>query len=44
MSVVLLIVVAAFIACVVSAIGRCPIWVSVLLLCVAALLGVLPLR
>ena len=42
MSVVLLLVVAAFICTVVSAIGRCPLWIAVLLLCVAMLVGVLP--
>ena len=44
MNVVTLLIVAAFICTVVSAIGRCPLWVAVLLLCVAALLGVLPAR
>lgn len=33
---------AAFVACIVSAIGKCPLWVAVLLLCVWALLTVLP--
>jgi len=42
MSVVLLLVVAAFICAVLEAIGRCPGWVPTLLLCVAVLLGVLP--
>jgi hypothetical protein len=33
---------AAFVATIVSAIGKCPLWVAVLLLCVWALLSVLP--
>ena len=44
MSVVLFIYLAAFITCIASAIGKCPQWVSVLLLCIAGLLSVLPLR
>jgi len=44
MSVAGLLIVAAFICAIVSALGKCPLWVSVLLLCVAALLGVLPVR
>lgn len=44
MSVALLLVVAAFICTVVAAIGRCPLWIAVLLVCVAMLLGVMPLR
>ena len=42
MSVILLLLVSAFIATIVHAIGKCPLWVAVLLLCVAGLLGVLP--
>lgn len=33
---------AAFITCLVAAAGKCPLWVSVLLLCIVVLLGVLP--
>ena len=36
-------VVAAFISTVVSALGRCPMFVPVLLLCVVELLRILPL-
>ena len=35
--------VAAFVCTLVSAIGKCPLWVPVLLLCVLELLRVLPL-
>jgi hypothetical protein len=42
MSVVLLLGVAAFIATIVSALGKCPLWIPVLLLCVVVLLGVMP--
>lgn len=38
LSVTLLLLVAAFIACIVSALGKCPIWVSVLLLCIVGLI------
>jgi hypothetical protein len=44
MTVIMFIVLAAFICAVVSAIGRCPLWVSVILLCIAELLRVIPLR
>lgn len=44
MSVIFFIVVAAFICAIVSAIGKCPLWVSVILLCIAELIRVLPLR
>jgi hypothetical protein len=36
-------VIAAFICVIVAAIGKCPVWVSVLLLCVVELLRVAPL-
>ena len=36
-------VVAAFICTIVSAIGKCPLWISVLLLCLVELLRILPL-
>jgi uncharacterized protein (DUF983 family) len=36
-------VIAAFIATIVSALGKCPLWVSVLLLCVVELIRILPL-
>lgn len=39
MSVITIVLVSAFILCLVSAIsGKCPLWVSVLLLCIAGLL------
>ena len=44
MNVVLILAVSAFITTIVSAIGRCPVWVPVMLLCVVALLQTLPLR
>jgi hypothetical protein len=44
MTVTLFIVLAAFICAVVSAIGRCPLWVSVILLCIAEMIRVIPLR
>jgi hypothetical protein len=39
---ILVLVVAAFIAAVVAAAGKCPLWVSVMLLCVVHLLQTLP--
>ena len=42
MSVTLLLVVAAFICTIANALGKCPAWVPLLLLCVCLLLGVLP--
>lgn len=44
LSVMLLLAVAAFMATIASAIGKCPLWVAVLLLCLVALVQVLPLR
>jgi hypothetical protein len=44
MSIVCLIWLGAFIATIISAIGRCPLWVPVLLVTVAGLLSCLPLR
>ena len=41
-TVTLLLVVAAFICTIGNAMGKCPAWVPLLLLCVAMLLGVLP--
>ncbi len=43
MTVIGFLVVAAFICTIVSALGRCPLWVSVILLCVVELLRILPL-
>ncbi len=42
LTVTLLLVLAAFVCTVASAIGKCPLWVAVLLLCVVHLLAVLP--
>ena len=35
-------VVAAFVSAIAAAMGKCPMWVPILLLCVALLLGILP--
>ncbi len=35
-------VVAAFICTIANALGKCPLWIAVLLLCIAMLLGILP--
>jgi hypothetical protein len=42
-SVIGFLVVAAFIATIVSAVGKCPLWIAVLLLCVAELVRILPI-
>ena len=42
MSITLLLVVAAFICAIANALGKCPVWVPLVLLCVAMLVGVLP--
>lgn len=44
MTVMLLLAVSAFICVIVSATGHCPLWVSVVLLCIIALLQSLPLK
>ena len=44
MSVVLFLAIGALIAAIVSAIGKCPLFVSVILLAIAVALGVLPLK
>jgi uncharacterized protein (DUF983 family) len=44
MSIVCLIVFAGFVATIVSALGKCPLWVAVLLLSIGQLLSCLPLR
>ena len=43
LTVTLLLLLAAFVAAVVSAIGKCPLWVAVILVVVALLLRELPL-
>lgn len=42
-SVIGFLVIAAFIATIVNAIGKCPLWIAVLLLCVIELLRILPI-
>jgi uncharacterized protein (DUF983 family) len=44
MTIVCLLVIAAFIGVLASAFGRLPLWVPVLILCIAELLGCMPLR
>jgi len=44
LTVMLFLVIGALVAAIVSAIGKCPLWVSVILLCIAMALQVLPLR
>jgi len=44
LTVVCILVLAALIAAIVSAIGKCPLWVAVVLLAIAELLSCLPLR
>jgi hypothetical protein len=44
MSVIFLLAVAAFIVTIVAALGKCPLWIAVLLLNIIALLQVLPLK
>lgn len=39
----LLLVIAAFLCAIASAVGKCPLWVAVILLCVIELLHVVPL-
>lgn len=42
MTVTLLLALSAFVCTIAAALGRCPIWVAVLLLCLIPLLSVLP--
>ena len=44
MTIVCFLWLAAFIGTLVSALGKCPLWVPVLLICIAGLLTCLPLR
>lgn len=39
MNIVTMLLVAAFVTCILDAIGKCPLWVSVLLVIVAMFLG-----
>jgi len=43
LTVFLLLAIAAFICTVASALGKCPVWIPVLLLCIIELLRALPL-
>ena len=43
LTVLLVLVLAAFIATFLSAIGKCPLWVGVVFLCIIELLRVIPL-
>jgi hypothetical protein len=43
LTVIALLVIAAFFVTIVSAVGKAPLWVAVLLLCVVELLRILPL-
>jgi len=44
LTVTLLLVVGALVAAIASAMNKCPLWVAVILLCVAHALTVLPLK
>jgi uncharacterized protein (DUF983 family) len=44
MTIVCILILAALISAIVAAIGKCPLWVSVILLAIAALVNCLPLR
>lgn len=44
MSVILFLVIAAFICAIVSALGKCPLYVSVFLLCIVELIKLIPLK
>jgi hypothetical protein len=44
LTVAILLIVGAFVAAIVSAMGKCPLWVAVILLCVLALVEHLPLK
>ncbi len=44
LSVTLLLILAAFVTCIASAMGKCPLWISVVLVILILLIGALPLR
>ncbi len=44
MTIVCILILAALISAIVAAIGKCPLWVAVILLAIAALVNCLPLR
>ena len=43
-SVMIILVLGALVAAIVAAMGKCPLWVSVILLCVAMAVQVLPVK
>jgi hypothetical protein len=43
-TVLFILVVGALIAAIVAAMGKCPLWVSVILLCIVAAIQVMPLK
>ena len=44
LTVTLILVLGALVAAIVSAMGKCPLWVAVILLCIAHAITVLPIR
>lgn len=44
LTVLFVLVFAAFICTIVSALGKCPVWIPVLLLCIIALFQVMPIK
>jgi len=44
LTVTFILIIGALIAAIVSAMGKCPLWVSVILLCIVMALQVLPVR
>lgn len=43
MTVIGFLVIAAFICAIVSALGKCPLWVAAILLCIVELIRILPI-
>jgi hypothetical protein len=44
LTVTFILIIGALIAAIVSAMGKCPLWVSVILLCIVMAIQVLPLK
>lgn len=44
LTVLLFLVIGALVAAIISTMGKCPLWVATILLCIVAALEVLPLR
>lgn len=44
LTVLFVVVAAAFVTAIASAVNKCPLWVSVILLCVAELIHILPTK